>query len=578
MLRTKLLLFILSGALLFTACSDTTTDPGNDDGGDDGETPDPTATINNPGDGGEPLEGEVTFSVEGETESSFSEVRVLLDGEQIASSEDPSIPYETTIATQNYNNGDYNLVAELDVSDPDTTVSDTVSVTLENYLFTVETDGYIEYLNEYNEVSYMFISGPDGNVLREVELTSKSDGVMEFLPPSSLSDGAPESLSLTFADQNTDDNDREIFSLTTAVGLQPWSRISMSASSSSSEVSKRDMKVYMHNFDQTPLYTRFSTPNYGDNDFFVHYNSSLDTTISVTEGHDDLVINHTPDYRNVENPTPLYKWENDLTEMPDSVAYDVSSDFNEMVSHNVDIPSNVRVNYYQYYMTVAPNSFEEGDMFFAYFNTGSYGDANGSDSGLGMWVPEISDRSFITYMAASDPSNENISYAMQTPVGDFPDEFTPLDLEAQINNKSMDDVQLDISGNADYLSIRVTNSTDSYAHNWSVAIPDSTESFVFPKIADSLDQSVNNYDRSAFTFSQVYSSDFGKLDGYSDYLDWRFRSSDMTIIEWYNKTRYLNNSSSKEQKPAMSPTKQQMLRIHGQQKVKEPKLDDRHIR
>lgn len=555
MLRTKLLLFILSGALLFTACSDSTTDPGDDNGGEGEEPADPTATINNPGSGGEPLEGEITFSVEGEAENSFSEVRVLLDGEQIASAEDPGMPYETTIATQNYNNGDYNLVAELDVSDPDTTVSDTVSVTLENYMLTLETDGYIEYLNEYNEASYMFISDPDGNVLREVELTSKSDGVMGFLPPRMLEDGAPDSFYLTLADQTTDYEDRDAFYISTTAGFQPWSRVYMSASTSSSEVSKRDMKVFMHNFNQTPYYTLFSTPNYGDISSYLHYDSPLDTTISVTEGHDDLVINHTPYYRDVENPTPLYKWENDLTEMPDSVGYDVANDFSEMVSHDISIPSNVSLQRYTYYMTVAPNSFEGGDLYFNGFYAGrSYADADKSTSEIEMWIPQISDRSFITYLYGTSSSNENVTYTMQTPVGDFPDEFTTLDAEVQINNKSMDDLQLDVTGSPDYLSVDASNSSDSYYHSWSLTVPDTTTETVYPKIADSLDQSVENFDRSAFQISSLSMSDIGKLDGYSGYLDWRFGSSDMTIIEWYDKYRYLNTSSSRQKRvPVIAP-------------------------
>lgn len=77
------------------------------------------------------------------------------------------MPYEQTITTYDYDNGDYNLRAELDVAEQDTSIEASVSVTLENYLVTLDTEGWITGLKETysdnGEGYYLYISASDSD-------------------------------------------------------------------------------------------------------------------------------------------------------------------------------------------------------------------------------------------------------------------------------------------------------------------------------------------------------------------------------------------------------------------------------
>ena len=145
MLRTNLLLLsLLCGMLIFASCSDT----GTDSGDNGGEPVEPTAAVNNPSDG-ETLEGEVTFSIGGEAENGFDEARIFVNDEEIGSVNDPSLPFDQTIDTRNFDNGDYDLRAELDVAESDTSVEVSISTTFENYMVTMETDGFFELFSGF---------------------------------------------------------------------------------------------------------------------------------------------------------------------------------------------------------------------------------------------------------------------------------------------------------------------------------------------------------------------------------------------------------------------------------------------
>ncbi|MGM0547104.1 MAG: hypothetical protein ACQEST_10345 [Bacteroidota bacterium] len=574
MLRSKLLLILLSGVLVIASCNDSGTDS---DDSENGEDPiEPTASVNNPEDEAV-VEGEITFSVDGEAENGFSEARIFVGDEQVESIEDPSLPHDQTVNTYEYDNGDYDLRAELDVAEEDTTIEASVSVSLENYMVTLETDDYIEMLNENNDAAYMFIADPDGNVLREIELTAHSDGTIELLPPSEIEGDAPEQYSVTIGEKTTYYDDRDAFYLNTDIGLESWSTINLEGNLSDDEKpSAREMTVEMSNFEQTPLYTDFYFTDYSFGDLEVHRDGDLSTTIEVPEGYDDLVITHTPDYENVDDPVPVYRWENNLSEMESSQSYNVAEDFSKMVSHPVSVPSDIDVLQYDYYMTIAPDSFEEGDIPFAFWNPRQIGDANGNDSGLGMWVPEIDERSFITYMYGNDKSNSDISHRFQTSVMDgFPDEFVTVEAGVQLNNRSLDDLQVDISGTFDYARIYASHSTDSYNHSWSVALPDSATSFSFPQIADSLDESVNNYSRSDFEFTSVNMYDYGKYEGYGDYLENSYGTTDFgNIIEWAYKIKSLSTEESKEVEPTMKKQKEGVIDMRNESKVINSKRDE----
>ncbi len=547
MIRTKLLLlFVLPGVLLFTSCSDLTNGDEDSDNGDD--PIEPTATVDNPGDGAT-LEGEATFAVGGEAENGFTELRIFVGDEEVETVSDPSLPYEHTITTYDWDNGDYDLRAELDVAEQDTSVEASVSTTFENYMVTLETDGYIEMLNEYNEAAYMFIADPAGNVLREIELTLYSDGTIQLLPPSQIEGDAPEQFTVTVGQKRTNSQDNDVFYLNTDVGLQSWSTLNMTGSvpSDSEEPTYTDLTVEMSNFDQEPLLTYFFMESYPGYRYDSEaHQGDLNYTISISEQSNDLFVTHLPNWNVVDDPIPVYKWEENPTDLEGPVSYNVSEDFNQMQSHAVSNTSNINVSYYSIWMTIASDSFEDGDMPILFGNPSQVGgDANGSEAGFGIWAPkQISDRSFITYMEGRDQSNSDILHRFQTVVIDgFPDEFATVDADVQVNNQSMDNLELDVSGSADYLYFTTDASTDNYTQTWSVSMPDTMQSFTFPHIADSLDGSITNYDRSSFTFNYSNAIDNQAYEGYGEYLSSIYGTSDLGYTGgWSSKIKYLNTS------------------------------------
>lgn len=555
MLRSKLLLLIMSGVLIFASCTDSGTNPDNNEeegGGDENteEPVEPTASVNNPSDGAM-LEGEITLSVTGESENGFDEIRIYVGDEEVETIDSPTMPYDYTLTTYEFNNGDYDLKAELDPTDQDTTVDASVSTTFENYMVTLKTDGYINYLKEYNDAAYMFIADPQGNVLREMELTAESDGTFKLLPPSSFDGDAPEHYSMTIGRKTTDFQGNDAFYLDTDVGLESWNMINKSgsvSSGSSEPPATRDVEFQLTNFDKEPYFTQFSTDMYPQYGFYTDFHSSdLTKTIPVPENSEDLVIVNNQNPETVSNPQPIYKWIKDPENLESPIKYDVSKDFKEMKTHSVANTSDIKIDFYYLWMTIAPESFENGDMIFSYGSPFIMGDANGSDSGYGLWVPEITERSFLTTMYATNKSNSNISYTYQTPVmKGFPDDFFIVEADVNITNQEMDNVAMDISGSADFIDLYANASGDTYTQNWGVTVPDTTSSFVFPKIADSLDSSVNNYNRADFTFTSVTSVDYHKFEnGYSSYLEWQYGTKDFGVIIGHaDKTKALNTGSN----------------------------------
>lgn len=560
----RLLTFILFISVVLTACADSSTDSDTGEDQQD-EQAEPSASINNPGDGAM-LEGEITLSIEGEAQEGFDEARIYVGDELIETVSNPTLPYEQTIATYEYDNGDYDLKAELDVADLDTTISVGISVTLENYMVELETDNFFKELQDENDQAFLFIADPEGNVLRMVDASQHSDGVLKLLPPEALENGAPESYSFTVGTVRSDGPDWETFYLNTNIELEPWTRIYRSGSISKEPGPQKELTVELTNFnhyDQSPSYTVFYTAEYIDADnVFYSYDvfdhpdqNTLTATFEAAESSGDLVMTHTPDPNSGTNPTPLYRWEDDLKSLSGTVSYDVAQDFNPMVAHPVGMSSSIELTEYAYFMTVAPNSFDKADVDFAWWPIGNVLDANSNNSDFDIWVPEITERSFITYFAGSDKNDSNITYRYQTAIGEFPDLFPKLDAGAEITNTSLDNMQFSVTGTMDNFWVTATESSNSHYNRWRVFLPPSADSFVFPKIADSLGQAVGNYNRANFEPTEVAMNDNGAYSDYSDYLEDWFGTTDFGYTGEFIQTIKTLPSSQQKKKYRAQPIK-----------------------
>jgi hypothetical protein len=560
MLRLKfLLLFTVSSLLILISCSDTSTDSGDTNGGE--EPIEPTASVSNPGDG-DNLEGEITFVIDGESENGFDEARIFVGDEQVETVSNPSLPYEQTIATYDFDNGDYDLSAELDVAEEDTTIEASISVTLENYMVTLETDGYIAALDQQNslEAKYMFVADPEGNVLRAVELTGHSDGTFKLLPPKAFEEDAPSQYNITIGDLfkfDTPDGTFESFRLETSVGLESWSKIYKYGNPSSGdgpdEPVTTDLTITLRNHPNVPLISRAEDPHLRGLVFDIPYDGDVSQrTVSVREDAEELLLTTYPE--DPSNTPKYYREQNvqDSLESSGSLRYDVGGNenfegFQEWDVADVSIPSNVEITNYFNVVSAQPDTWEEG-RFGLFPNLLDVRDGNDSSTQLGMYVIDWSDHLYHTIISAN--GDAGASYTQQTN-GDLPSEFVVLDADLQLVTRNLDDLQLDIAGSFDLMRLQAQASGQSYSHDWSINIPDTMESFVYPKIADSLGQEVSNYSRSAFEFVRFTAEEVEEVENYGQVLTDQFGQQSSRMegrFNTYSKSKQL--STDQESLPA----------------------------
>ncbi|MDR8390572.1 hypothetical protein NC796_05425 [Aliifodinibius sp. S!AR15-10] len=519
MIRSKLIYLVLTGVLLIVSCSEAPTgSDSNEDEDPNGneQVQEPEVSVDSPGDG-EMLKGEITFSITGEAQNGFDEARIYLGEELITTIDEPSLPHEQTIATFNYDNGTYDLRAELDVADQDTTIASSISVTLENYLVNLNVDGYFDWLLEWNTQAYLFISTPSGKVLRVIDVKDYSDGELNFLPPESLpEDGAPSYYNLTIANDRNQNPSMQSVMLETYVGYSAWGNVTLSSIPRPESPSlSKTLTVDASNVSVKPgsmLHVTESVQAFGS---MPPTMAILQTTFDYAEEDNNLIMAFLPAEK---GDVPMYYWQENLQELnqKDTLRYNVDSDFMEMISHNVSLPSGLEEQTYQYFMSIQQDSWDAGAYRLPIFWAPTH-NASSNSSVLGMYVPDIDNHLFETVIDMRDDT-ENISYRQLT-TGAFPDEFKKLDASATISNSSVDNVEVQLSGTMDYAEITYVSLNEMYQHSWNVFAPDTMVSFTFPQIADSLNGQIENYNRSNFSLYSVGFRDATDTEGYSEFLE-----------------------------------------------------------
>jgi len=453
MIRAKLLpLLVLSASLLFVSCSDLTS---SDDDSDNGDEPiEPTATVNNPSDG-ETVEDDITLTIGGEAENGFSELRIFVGEEEVESVSDPSMPYEHTIATYQWDNGDYDLRAELDVAEEDTSVEASISTMFENYFVEFQTDGYIASLSENTDATYLFIADPDGNVLREVELTSRSDGNIQLLPPSAIEGEVPEQFSITVGEQTTDNDGNQNFNLATYVGFEAWSNVSRTVTESSGSTDEGEIPVKFSNYPQDfpPYFNVGQDANYGNSTAWILSPVEKDT-LPISNSSNELLLTALPSGEDISR----YYLEESLQDSlsgPNSLRVDVTNDMQALSTHTVSIPSG-----YSYASSIGfiqgEQSFEETSYFF--FDYGyPYGESPAADEVL-VGAPDVDGRTVGYHISLADDNRDNVEVGERIGGQEtMPSSFDLLDGSVEITNNSLDDLQLNISGSSDYVWVFAEN-------------------------------------------------------------------------------------------------------------------------
>lgn len=525
-----------------TGSEEEETDTGSGD--ETEETIEPTITISNPVADAE-LAGEVQITIDGEAEESFSELRILIDEEELATEPDPEMPYEGTVKTQEYGNGSYDLTAELDVAGEDTTVSETITVHFENHLLSVDTQGYIEGAITDSEEVKLYISAPDGTILDEADLTNSAGEIVNLGAPESLEEGAPEYINVSIATVYSGSNN----SITTFGGIEPfeaqWS--GTAATSSPAPDYNKDLNIEIENPPANPMFWGALSDNVQEHDTGID-NDVLRAQITVNPEANNLVTYLFSDYTQEDN-IPLYTWEKDLKTMElsdgDTVRYNAETDLQKMKVHNIAHSSDLQLNFWNYWVSAEADSWESGNLWFP--STGSMPeyDQNSSSSVYGMIVPDT-DHLFDLTIAMTDKGNSTIQYTQNT-VGDLPDDFHKLEASASISGiQNFSNVSFDFTGSFDfaryYASNAGTSGNEDNIWGWHVYVPDSLESFTPPRITD-----IVNWE--TFTALAIEMSDVEEFDGFGDYLDFYWTVNDLS----YTKTSTKSMSFGFQKRKAATP-------------------------
>lgn len=537
---------MISGAVIFYACSETPSDNDSADNGSE-EPTEFSADITSPANG-DILKGVVTITAEAEASGGIEEVRFFL-GDDLLFSADSS-PFEYEIDTREYSNGTQEIRIEAAMADSDSVITETVPVELENYMVELETENIVanfnnEHSNDWITDSglYLFISAPDGRVLAEEELTQ--DGPLQLLPPEALSDGAPENYQLTIARFSANTEGYETLNLTTETALESWAPFSMKAAASSENIrSPREVGVELTNIQNDPIGFMFLgslSMHLAPYDFAGPFQG----TATVEENQDHLILTSIPSQPPYEEGMiPHYYWEKNL-ENASSVNYDVEEQFEKMSEHSVSYPSGIQPSsFVNFSMSIEQDSWEAGAVFFP----GSFF-SRATTSEVSMFVP-ISNHQYQTDLSGFNASASDIRYTQRVR-GALPSSFETLNAEATVSSSSLDDVQFRVSGTADFVILRARAGAETFQNNWTVHLADSTTAFVFPEIEGDLDSKITHYNRSELQLVELTVMDFATIDGYEEYREYRISGEAGSLNGYQAVTKLLNTGQQKRETEEM---------------------------
>jgi hypothetical protein len=324
---------------------------------------------------------------------------------------------------------------------------------------------------------------------------------------------APSQFSITVGEQITNSQGDQYFVLRTHAGFQAWSEVSKVDPAESSSPESQKLPVNYYDFPEQ-YYSGYGQDAGLGGAYFLR--PSEPDSLPVTTTSSEAMFTLVP----TDEGLPQYYRETSLQDSVEkgSMKIDVEENFQEFSVESITIPSGYNPSIPQPYVQ-GEESFSETFYFFVAFNY-PYGMDRASDEVL-IAYPDIDNRSVGYYIDLTNASNNSISVAER--IGDqseMPSSVSTIDAEASFSSKSLDDVQMSVEGSADfaYLYALETNS-QQLANRWSVWMPDSTTTFTFPKIADSLSSSVTGYSRSSFELNDVELWDTDAWDGYTDYLN-----------------------------------------------------------
>lgn len=517
---------------IFVSCSSVSNSDPKPDPKPDPDPPattEPTLSISNPS-GGATLSGLITLSASG---NKINEVRFFIDDSLLATLS--SEPYEKEINTRHFANGDYKIRVEADAAEKDSVLIQSLSVALENYMILWESNNLVASLQEYYDQGYLFISAPNGKVLKEVDLFKKGDGIMKLLPPEELPNGAPAHYNVTTVFYQEADNYLDIV---TDTGFEPWASISIDNQSLPSETKPvmRDVFVELSNVSLNPYsMLAFATP-YGAK-YGYPSKDTLQQTYRFNQKSTDLFISHIPDPYSSASP-PSYYWVKNF-EGVDTLRYNVEQDFTKMITHSVQTPTDVQINFSNNLIVAGPNTWSEGSVWIPF----SYADAKPATPEYDMYIPDLN-VDYLTQISAGNPSNFNISYGQIT-IGDVPDKFKTVNAEITVTDQSLDNTRLNVSGEADYVNLYAISQGGNFFHTWNVFLPDTATSFVYPKIIDHLSQNFIYLDRSNFSLQTVSINDDFGLAGYDEYRNSFYASEDYPSTGLIYTAKYFGRAKRK---------------------------------
>ncbi len=488
MFQSKINILILSVCVILSACKDSPVDTEPPE-----EEPLPSLAISNPG-ANSTLSGTVTITA---TAENVEGVSFYLEETLLA--EVSGSPFEVEVNTRDFNNGSYVIRAEAKAADSDSTLTDEVAVNFENYGIRLNANGWVNAFKTVTGRFFLMVAAPNGKILQKVDLQEQQDENITLLPPGLMPEANVNSVSITVVQYFPSNGSLH---MGTFGGLEINSELNWIELGGSGP-SPSDSTLLRIELGNLPT----GHDNYAIKGSFVNYSApktkpdSLKGNFKVTTAGSNLIINSTAF-------PALYYWEKDLQNI-DTLSLDVTEDFTAMAAHNVSVPSNTQITSATYSVAVDESYGPEAIGPYPYFTE------EGNDD-IALYTPET-DNPFSTFLQGFTDQGW---FAYQGRIGNLPSAFDVIDLDLEYLNRSLD--QLTIQRTGDERVDAVVHFRLGSGTTWFTVLPDTTEHWIYPRIADSLDASITaNFDRQTFSANSTIFISLQKsnnLDGYKGFV------------------------------------------------------------
>lgn len=456
----------------------------------------------------------VTIRATGADNKGIIRVEFLIDGVSISSV--TKSPFEIQWDTKQVPNGNHNLQCKAVDNSGNETLSETVLVTVSNYLFKATfTNNWVEA----DEQCIIFISDMDGNVLSEKTFSGNESFEMF------LDDGLNKSLV----------NNITKINVSTVVGNQYYYQIRTNLSIPVG--ASWTWKGYPSTDYENPNTVELNFQNVPEHEGYVlsskwSYRSSASGTLSIPYSYNFYETPMDIYFKlNTINNGVRYVWLNDV------VSGSRQDDLSNMINANEKTINMNGANGYRKYLYGISNP---GHRYEGRYSLDYGYDNENSVNSVKVYYPDNSFTDYRTSLYLYDEIGNQDKFYYQSVYGDIPNTFTKINADFDFVNTSYDNFE--ISANGDFIEMRSSWSDDNYNY-WDLYCDDATLKYKLPNLPNSVIQ-LFGLNRESFKLQFVDLIDHSELNSYSEIINILFNSDNYfydVVNDFRARVKYYNN-------------------------------------